>query len=196
MNLLKLPLVAEVSNEDLAERVKAGDESAFNVLFERFYEGVKAGLSKMLSGDLECEDVAMTAFTDAWNNIHRFDPERGKFSTWINRCAKNRGIDCLRKRERRKLLGERYKPERDIFVVEITSPDETTTDVLTTLLQFVDETIRNADMKEALLMWAVKQMSHAEISKKLGLPMGTVKARIRRGFKILKERASQRAMSV
>lgn len=162
-----------------AERSRA----AFAELFEFHAPRLKSYLLRLGANDEEAEDLAQDVMVTVWRKAELYDRTRASVSTWIFRIARNRRIDRLRKAGRPDL------PADDPFLQppEIERPESTVNrgqieeKVRTELLSLPPEQLR-------LLKAAFYDgLSHTEISAALGLPLGTVKSRIRLAFNRLRE---------
>jgi len=91
---------AEISDEALVERFRRGDDSAFEVIVERYQSKVYAIAYRMTRNREDAMDIAQEVFIKAHRGIARWRPLRG-FQHWLYRIATNMTIDVLRKRQRR-----------------------------------------------------------------------------------------------
>ena len=112
-----------------------------------------------------------------WRKAHLFDPERAQVSSWIYQIARNRQIDIVRKEGRP--MPEALKAEQDDG-----TPDagqvlalEQETDVLRDALNRL-----NPDQREMIEKAYLGELSHSDIAEATGLPLGTIKSRIRLGL--------------
>lgn len=153
------------------------DREAFARLFEHFAPRLKAYLMRAGAPPGAAEDFAQDAMLTVWRKADLFDARRASAATWIFTIARNRRLDALR-RESRPLP----VPEMSIAPEEPERPDE--------LLSEAEEAARlNAAMSQLppeqldLLRLAFFQGdAHSEIARKLNLPLGTVKSRIRKAM--------------
>lgn len=151
-----------------------GDVHALKSLSER-YAGMLVALSRrIVANDFDAEEVAADVLWQAWRAAGAFDPSRGSVAAWLITLGRSRAIDRLRSnrvRERRPVPSEveSLAPEAgaDIDLAEQT---KSVRSALTSL---------EPSEKAALEMAYYSDLSHAEIAEKLGIPLGTVKTRIR-----------------
>lgn len=151
----------------------ARDETAFAALFGHFAPRVKAFLIRSGTDRSMAEECAQDVMATVWTKAHLFDPTRASVATWIFTIARNRKIDVLR-RERR--------PEPD----DLTWGPEAAPDQIDALaLQEDSAALGRAldtlpDKQRELIEKAYfGDMSHSEIAEVTGLPLGTIKSRIR-----------------
>ena len=164
---------------DLGARLAAGDEGALEECYARFGRPVLTFLRRYVGPD-EAEDVLQRTFLDVWRNAHRYDPAR-PLSTWVFTIAHHRAVDSLRRHRPavvpiealRELVGDdgREVAERHAWAAEIHEA-----------LARLPEAQR-----EALELSYFGGQTQVEIAGRLGVPLGTVKARMARGMHRLAE---------
>ena len=149
------------------------DTSAFEELFNHFAPGVKAFLMKSGAAPQMAEECSQEVMATVWRKAHLFDPARASVSTWIFTIARNKKIDAIRKLNRpepEQLYPEQdYEPDQE-EVVEL----QQETERLATALGELPEKQRVLIEKAYL-----GELSHSEIAEITGLPLGTIKSRIR-----------------
>lgn len=86
----------------LAERVRAGDDGAFEALLERYERRVLSFVYRLIGDSTEAQDVAQDVFVRAYRAMHKpgFRRATAEFSTWLFQVARNAALDCLRRRKR------------------------------------------------------------------------------------------------
>jgi RNA polymerase sigma-70 factor (ECF subfamily) len=149
------------------------DTSAFEELFNHFAPRVKAFLMKSGADPQMAEECSQEVMATVWRKAHLFDPARASVSTWIFTIARNKKIDAIRKLNRpepEQLYPEQdYEPDQE-EVVEL----QQETERLATALGELPEKKRVLIEKAYL-----GELSHSEIAEITGLPLGTIKSRIR-----------------
>jgi len=173
------------SDEQLLKRIAAGDQDALLALYDRYGRLVYSLAYQVLRDHQLAEEVTQDVFTRVWAAAHTFDPERSKFTTWLNTITRNRAIDILRQRRVRGLTGA---GEAELNTA-ITRADE----------RFLPEHhLRALAVREALAELPEAQrdvlelayfggLTQREIAEKLGIPLGTVKTRMRLGMMKLRD---------
>lgn len=158
----------------LLEQVAASQNTeAFAALFEHFAPRVKAFLMKSGADHALAEECAQDVMVTVWNKAAQFDPTRASVATWIFTIARNRRIDMLRRNRRPEPEELTWGPEEE--------PDQI--DVLS--LQQESEQLARAvaglpDKQRIMIERAYfGELSHSEIAEETGLPLGTIKSRIR-----------------
>ena len=149
------------------------DVSAFEEIFGHFAPRVKAFLMKSGADPQMAEECTQEVLATVWRKAHLFDPSRASASTWIFTIARNKKIDAIRKQNRpepEQLYPEQdYEPDQE-SVVEL----QQETERLVTALGELPEKQRVLVEKAYL-----GELSHSEIAEITGLPLGTIKSRIR-----------------
>jgi len=150
------------------------DREAFAQLFNHFAPRLKAWLIRSGASPSAAEDFAQDTMLTVWRKADLFDARKAKAATWIFTIARNRRLDRLR-RDARPLP----TPEIDLGELAIPRPD----DILSASQDA--ERVRHAlthlkpDQFEVLKLAFFVGSPHSEIAKRLNLPLGTVKSRIR-----------------
>jgi RNA polymerase sigma factor (sigma-70 family) len=149
------------------------DRAAFAALFRHFAPRVKAFLMKSGSGASLAEECAQDVMATLWQKAHLFDPARASVATWVFTIARNKRIDALRKDRRAEPEELFWGPEPEPDQAEVMEAQEET-DRLGRALAALPEKQR------ALIERAFYgDLSHSEIAAETGLPLGTIKSRIR-----------------
>jgi RNA polymerase sigma-70 factor (ECF subfamily) len=157
------------------------DKRAFAQLFDHFAPRLKGFVIRSGAAPGQAEDIVQDVMLSVWRKAHLFDPERAQVSSWIYQIARNRQIDIARKNGRP--LPEALKAEETE-----TEPDagqvlalEQETDVLREALNRL-----NPDQREMIEKAYLGELSHSDIAETTGLPLGTIKSRIRLGLERLR----------
>ncbi len=179
----------------LVQAAQRGEQEAFAKLFELYHKTIFYIIYKMVKNPDDAEDLTIEAFTKAFENIKYYIPTNA-FVTWLSKIAVNRTIDFLRKR---KVTNSTFSmdephPQMDddsatlhgLIEAEGIDPEEQVIkqEAYEILNVFLDEL--PADYSEILKLRYFQQLSYKEISKKLDMPLGTVKARLHRGKELLR----------
>jgi RNA polymerase sigma factor (sigma-70 family) len=149
------------------------DQSAFAALFAHFAPRVKAFLIRSGMDAAQAEECTQEVMAALWTKAHLFDPARASVSTWIYTIARNRRIDLARRNRRPEPEDLPWGPEAE--------PDQE--DVL--LLQQESENLGRAiatlpeKQRDLIEKAFYGDLSHSEIAEITGLPLGTIKSRIR-----------------
>jgi RNA polymerase sigma-70 factor, ECF subfamily len=187
------PRTADQLSQDAADRalmrqVMAGDQAAFASFYRRFSPGVFSMIYEILRDQKEAEDVLQEAFVQMWKKAATYDPERSSVFTWAIMISRNRAIDRVRARQRRARTieaataeaaasPEDYASQAD----ELIGHSEERTRIRAALRHLPEA------QRHAIDLAFFRGLTQAEISTQLDTPLGTVKARIRRGLLALRD---------
>ena len=181
------PPVLEAEIE-LLRRIGEGNRDAFSQLYDRFNGVLFATAYRVLNNQQAAEDVLQDVFVQIWEKAALYDPTRGKPLTWAITLTRNKAIDRLRSVQRRNRLGDELEREAETFEQ---FDDKSSVDVVESAEK--GKLVRQAigklskEQREAIELAFFSGLTQTEIAERLGEPLGTVKARIRRGMMKLKD---------
>lgn len=168
-----------IANE-LLLRVAEGDQSAFGALYDLLSSRVLGTIRRLLIDHAQSEEVTQEVFLEVWQSARRFEPNKGGATTWILTMAKRRAIDRIRSaqasRDRDTRVGIRdYDAGYDSVAesAEISIERERVGEAMTSLTDA---------QRQAIALAYDGGYSHSEIAELLGVPIGTVKTRLRDGM--------------
>ncbi|MET4698765.1 RNA polymerase sigma-70 factor (ECF subfamily) [Constrictibacter sp. MBR-5] len=167
--------------EDLTGLVRAvalqRDRAAFCTIFEVMAPRVKAFLRRGGADDQTAEDVTQDVMITVWQRAAMYDPAKASVSTWVFTIARNRRIDLIRRARR---------PEIDVVETEMRAEEDPAhremearldAPALASAMQRLP-----SDQKALLELAFFEDKTHTAIAESLGLPLGTVKSRLRLGL--------------
>jgi RNA polymerase sigma-70 factor, ECF subfamily len=171
-----------LADEDLMTLVERRDADAFAVLYDR-HGGAAYSLAHRIVGDAElAEDVTQEAYISVWRSGARFDATRGSVRSWTLGIVRNRAIDALR---RGAAPGRKLAFDDDAALAE--EPAEERTDA-EAIRRDTARRVRGAlgelpnEQSEVIGLAYFGGFTHSEIAEMLGMPLGTVKGRMRLGL--------------
>ncbi|MEM6477515.1 MAG: sigma-70 family RNA polymerase sigma factor [Pseudomonadota bacterium] len=149
------------------------DKAAFAALFEHFAPRVKAFLMKSGANAALAEETTQEVMATLWTKAHMFDPGRASVATWIFTIARNRSIDAIRKQRRPEPEDLAWGPEAE--------PDQEESMALQQESKKLAQALSELPEKQRTLIERAYygDLSHSEIAAETGLPLGTIKSRIR-----------------
>jgi len=167
-----------------------GDEDAFATFYDRFAPGLFSLIYGILRDQKESEDVLQEAFVQMWKRVATYDARRSSLFTWAVMISRHKAIDRLRSRQRQSRLNDAVANETDDAV-----PAPGLVDRADDALERRDERERvraalaqlTEGQRQAIDLAFFGGLTQTQISERLGTPLGTVKARIRRGLLALRE---------
>jgi RNA polymerase sigma factor (sigma-70 family) len=151
------------------------DISAFKLLFESLAPRVRAFIGGRTADRAMIEDVVQETFVNVWRKAHSYDPAKAAAVTWIYTVARNVQIDLLRKTARLAV-----DPSDPVFVADDGASPYQQAAHARDKAQLQEALSRlPAEQREVLFLAFFAEKAHSEIAQELGLPLGTVKSRIR-----------------
>ena len=178
---------------DLLARITKRERAAFEQLYTRYSNILYATAMKFLKEDADAQDVVQDVFIQIWDKAKLYDPAKGKPLTWALTMTRNRSIDRIRAIQRRTRLRDDFEKE--------TVADESAG--IREALSGVDASEKTQILRDAVARLSPEQrkvidlaffggLTQSEIADRLGEPLGTVKARARRGLMKLKEHLGEK----
>jgi len=172
----------------LLERITRRERAAFEELYARYVNILYATALKFVREESDAQDVVQDVFIQVWDKAKMYDPSKGKPLTWVLTLVRNRSIDRIRAIQRRVRL-------RDEFEAETVTDESAWARESLSRVEAGEQgrTLRAAvnqlspQQKKVIELAYFGGLTQIEIAEKLGEPLGTVKARARRGLLKLKE---------
>ena len=167
---------------------RRGDQEAFAQLVYLYEKRVYALTLRMCKNPADAEEAAQEAFLAAWQGLAFFRGE-SSFSTWLYRLASNACVDLLRREGRhRSAAGPSLNDEEVQLEVPDTAPSPQEQAERAELRQQIEAGLQalTPDHRQVLLLREMHQLSYDEIAQTLDVDVGTVKSRINRGRKQLR----------
>ena len=193
MSIAQIGSNQALQDAELFRRTALGDQSSLDELHRRYSGILLATAFHVLNNNVEAEDVVQDAFVQIWEKASIYDIRRGKPLTWAMTVTRNKAIDRRRRMQRRHRLHDEIERETQIWdrVVQIDSSDEAAAHETSAILR--SAVIQLSDhQRRAIELAFFNGLTQQEIAQKLDEPLGTVKARIRRGIMKLREIISTR----
>ena len=181
--------LTDMPDETLVKHAIEQNQAAFIILYTRYNAGVRSHVSRYVSQKEDIKDICLESFQKAFSQISSYNPEY-KFSTWLYRIARNTAFDYLNKQDREKnnmpttsihedfaelkeLPATMHNPEEDIINQQ--EYDKWLTNI---------EKLKD-DYKLVARMNLIDNFGYKEIADELGMPLNTVKTKIRRAKALL-----------
>ncbi|WP_407940907.1 sigma-70 family RNA polymerase sigma factor [Mesobaculum littorinae] len=156
------------------ERIRtARDRAAFARVFRHFAPRVKGFLIRSGASEAQAEDCMQEVMATLWQKAHLFDPARASLATWIFTIARNRRIDALRKERRPEPEDLAWGPEAEPDQADVVAFQQEARGLAAAIAAL-------PDAQRSLIERAYYgELSHSQIAVETGLPLGTIKSRIR-----------------
>ena len=180
--VLRLPMKPEAleMNALLGRVAATRDRAAFAELFFHFAPRVKAYLLRQGAPAAVAEDLAQEALLSLWRKAHLFDPAKASVGTWLFTIARNLRIDAIRREKRPELDPEDFMPEAGPSADEGMAMADDEARLRIALKDLPADQIQVVELS----FFADKPQS--QIATELGIPLGTVKSRLRLAMSRLK----------
>ncbi len=171
------PSQAPETNDEFVDLIRLvrdeKDRAAFAQIFRHFAPRVKAFLMKSGADEGMSEECTQEVMATLWTKAHMFDPSRASVSTWVFTIARNRKIDAIRRQKRPEPEDLPWGPEAEpdqADVMSLRQESEKLAEAIAALPEKQKDLIQRAYFGD---------LSHSEIAEQTGLPLGTIKSRIR-----------------
>ncbi|MEJ6390256.1 sigma-70 family RNA polymerase sigma factor [Gymnodinialimonas ulvae] len=149
------------------------DRKAFAEIFRHFAPRVKAFLMKSGADESLAEECMQDVMATLWHKAHMYDPSRASVATWIFTIARNRKIDLLRRYARPEPEDLPWGPEQAPDQADVIALQQDTGRLAQALSKLPEK------QRELIQHAYFGDLSHSEIAAETGLPLGTIKSRIR-----------------
>jgi len=190
--MAETPTTQQMLDQEMIARIGRRDQSAFSALYDRLSGPLYSLAMKMLGDPAEAQDALQDVFLQIWSRAGTYDPEKSSVFSWAVLLTRSRVIDRLRARGRRLRIvvgstaDEEHGGTTDASTVESAADTAEKSDEAARVRYVL--TNLPSEQREAIEMAFFEHLTHHEIAARLGQPLGTVKARIRRGLFKLRQR--------
>ena len=182
----------EMPDAMLVSLAAEGDQTACRVIYEKYVKAVRSRVSAYFQWQADVDDVVSETFQKFFSRIEMFDRER-EILPWLCTIAGRTALDHIDAIKRENVKMEQYK-------IKHTDPSEDGSDLITDvnpedeiisvedhdrLMEYIDEL--SSLYKDVMIKYMIEELEYEEISRDLGLPLNTVRTRIRRGKEKLSE---------
>jgi RNA polymerase sigma-70 factor (ECF subfamily) len=182
----------EKADHQLVARIAKGEQMAFSLLYDRLSGPLYSLALKMLGDTAEAEDVLQEICLQIWRRAATYDSAQSSVFSWAVLLTRSRVIDRLRARGRRmRVVAGSIDDESNNIAFSNAPTAETTADTVNrneeaTRVRSILGSLP-PDQRQAIEMAFFSDLTHHEIATQLDQPLGTIKARIRRGLLRLRE---------
>ncbi|MBD3300884.1 MAG: sigma-70 family RNA polymerase sigma factor [Candidatus Eisenbacteria bacterium] len=187
------PAVTEPRNEEsaLIRRCRQGDQDAIRQLVERYQRPVYSLVYKAVGNEEDARDLTQEAFVRAIRALDRFDPNR-PFRNWIFRIASNLAVDHYRRARMRTISIDVDADDESGLHAPILVDERPTPDRVSDASRLSDRLAALVDRlppgyRTVIHLRHYEQLAYEEIAEALDIPLGTVKARLHRAHRRLRE---------
>ena len=167
----------------LIERISEGDRASFDELYRRTSTLLYSVALGVVNHHDIAQDIVQDVFVQVWERAASYDASKGKASTWLITLTRNKSIDRLRSVNRRQRLNSDFEEQgkTDVHFDDRNSlVDAMRAERAATIRTAISKL--TADQKAAIELAFFDDMPYPVVAQRLSVPLGTIKARIRRGM--------------
>lgn len=171
----------------LMQRIASGDHGAFDQFCDRYTPLIFSTAYKVLNHAQDAEDVSHDVLLSVWKKADSYQPAKGTLVTWICTTTRNRSIDRVRSFQRRAAMHDRFetREKREKPEARTSGRDDVYRSDARTILE--DAVVElSPEQREVIELAYFEGLTQRQIAERLHSPLGTVKARIRRGLQRLR----------
>jgi RNA polymerase sigma-70 factor, ECF subfamily len=191
LNVIPNAVPEQLSDEEIAARVVAGDSAQFEILMRRHNQSIYRAVRAVLGSEDEVEDVMQQAYLNAYSHLHQFSAE-AKFSTWLTRIAVNEAL------ARRKKRGAVFNEGDDAVMLSLVDTNARNPEqhaAASELRRVMEEEVAALpdSFRLAFMLREIEGLSTAETAATLDVSEDLVKTRLHRARAMLRENLYRRA---
>jgi len=176
----------QATDHALIARVARGDETAFAALYDRLSGPLYSFAVKILGNTTDADDALQEACVQIWRRAASYDADKSSVFSWAVLITRSKVIDHLRAKGRKQKLVDDILESSEAVGVSTASATESASDIVGRS----DEALKvqailaqlPAEQRQAIELAFFADLTHHDVAQKLGEPLGTIKARIRRGL--------------
>ncbi|MDF1755971.1 MAG: sigma-70 family RNA polymerase sigma factor [Verrucomicrobiales bacterium] len=172
---------------ELMQRIAAGDAEAFAEFNQKYHVLIYTTIMKVLNHHEDTQDVMNEVLTTMWKKAENYHPGKGSLVTWICTTSRNRAIDRIRSVQRRSALYDRYEAKLEVDIPEKRSSGREDL-YLSDARRILNSAVvtLSPEQREVIELAYFEGLTQRQIAERIDSPLGTVKARIRRGVEKLR----------
>ena len=165
-----------IAEEELVSLLKSKDQKGFNILYNNYSGALFGVINKIVQSDDDANDLLQDTFLKIWRNIDNYDSSKGSIFTWMMNIARNLSIDRVRSADFRD-SSQNISMEQNI-IYQVDSEHQTVMDVDSIGLRKVVDNLK-PEYRQLIELVYYQGYTQAEVSEEYGIPLGTVKTRIK-----------------
>lgn len=175
---------SELDNIKLIKQIRSGDEAALQTLYQKYAGALLHHISKIIPDPEAAEEILQDVFVKIWKKIGQYDESRSRLFTWMSQIARNTAIDTAR------LVSFQRNKETESIDTLVNVDAQLKGKVFNKIpdvgLQQVLSQI-DPEHQELIEYLYFRQYTQKETAEALGIPLGTVKTRLRKAISVLRE---------
>ncbi|MES2565825.1 MAG: sigma-70 family RNA polymerase sigma factor [Bacteroidota bacterium] len=169
--------------DELIVLIRERNQKAFAYLYDNYSKALYGVINNIVNDQEESEDVLQNTFLKIWNHFDSYDASKGRLYTWMLNISRNLAIDCTRSKHE-KIKNKIQEPSDSVYHKNKLFVEDKTHESIG-LRTMVDNL--NKDQREIIDLAYYQGYTQDEIAKKLSLPLGTVKTKVRQALLKLRE---------
>lgn len=168
----------------ITELIRKRDEKGISLLYDKYAKALLGISFRIVEDKTIAEDVLNKSFLKIWNNIDKYDEEKGTLFTWMGRIIKNSSLDARRS----KFFVQQRKTDSIISSSSTIEAEEISTAKLDT-----DNLLKGLEEKYRIVLdyLYLRGYTQKELSDELSIPIGTIKTRLKKAMDILRKDIGQ-----
>jgi RNA polymerase sigma-70 factor (ECF subfamily) len=169
--------------------MRQGDQQAMSELYDQTSSVVYGLALRVVRNREDAEEVVLDTYSRVWRTIHSFDRGRGSFMTWLIMMTRSVAIDRLRSGAVRAARTEALDDQAASAAFSTNEPGPESAAFFGQQRQRIQSALEQlpAEQREVIELAFFRGLSHSELAEKTGLPLGTVKTRVRLGLARLRD---------
>ncbi|MEP5614367.1 MAG: sigma-70 family RNA polymerase sigma factor [Cyclobacteriaceae bacterium] len=164
-----------IDQDQLVKEIQERRPEALNYLYDNYSSAIYGSILRIVTDEDIAKEVLQDAFMKFWDKIDKYDPSKGRFFTWMINISRNLSIDKLRSKELKKA---QKTDDLGDYVNDTKSAGSTHQDIDGIGMKEAMRGLRDEE-KFVLEMVYFKGYTQSEIEKEFGIPLGTIKTRLR-----------------
>ncbi len=164
-----------IAEEALVSLLQSKDERGFSILYDNYSSALYGVVLKIVRSEEIADDVMQDAFVKIWKNIEAYNRTKGTLFTWILNVARNTAIDRIRSQE---FQNSQKNQDLDTSINFIDNQSSSQFDVDAIGIKKVVENLR-PEYQQMIELLYFQGYTQAEVSEEFGIPLGTVKTRVK-----------------
>jgi RNA polymerase sigma-70 factor (ECF subfamily) len=165
----------QIAEPELVQQLQDRSRKAFDVLYDNYSAALYGVIQRMVMDEELSSDLLQEAFVKIWNNIGQYDSGKGRLFTWMMNLTRNLAIDRLRSRDYRNNQKNR---SIDNVVSEVEGSLNTTFAIESIGLKKLVDGLKE-EQRFIIELLYFKGYTQSEVAEEFGIPLGTVKTRVR-----------------
>ena len=165
----------KISEQVLAELLASKSEKSFSILYDNYSSAIFGVVNKIVQSEAIAADITQDSFVKIWKNLDSYSSTKGTIFTWMLNIARNTAIDKIRSQH---LKQTKQNVDVDSYVGEIDGANSGSINIDTIGLKNLIEKLK-PEYKQLIDLVYFRGYSQSEIADEFGIPLGTIKTRIK-----------------